>query len=235
MTDETFAQTLDRLQTQLRRAMNGPAAESMRRAGIPFRLNYGASLLRLRELAQTLPKDPDISRRLLGQDVRELRLLGLMILPFDKMNADDVLTYAREPVTLEEAEQWALLVASVEPLTHTLLRRRSELRATPMGRFLPYLLLAGWAATADESGSDLIGKMIEEAYGALTESEPLPAATILRSLSKVAEKRPSSRPQLRALASRLTAECAPGSVARAAGEEWTELLDFLDEDHGRQD
>ncbi|MCD7976046.1 MAG: DNA alkylation repair protein [Tannerellaceae bacterium] len=84
---------LKNIRVQLRRAMNGIVSTSMREKGIDYKLNFGVSLSKIREIASRYEKNADLARVLWQEDVREMKILATLI-------------YPAEEFTKEEADKW---------------------------------------------------------------------------------------------------------------------------------
>lgn len=73
------------LRTALRTSMDGVVSASMRDKGLHYGINFGLTLEYIERRAAALPHALDLARYLLSRDVRELRLIGLMIYPSEKL------------------------------------------------------------------------------------------------------------------------------------------------------
>lgn len=92
---------LKQLRTQLRLAMNGVVSTSMREKGLNYKLNFGVSLPKIKEIAAAYSKDASFAEVLWKQDVREMKILATMLYPV-------------EDFTPEKAEQWACQTTNQE-------------------------------------------------------------------------------------------------------------------------
>ena len=68
--------------------MNGVAAQAIRSSGMAYRLVYGVELPRLREIAAGYQPDRRVAQQLWDEDVRECRMLGIMLYPVGEFDAD---------------------------------------------------------------------------------------------------------------------------------------------------
>ncbi len=73
--------------------MNGVVSASMRGQGIAYKLNFGVSLPKIKEIASYYPKDAALAGYLWEQDVREFKILATLLQPW-------------ESFTKEQAERW---------------------------------------------------------------------------------------------------------------------------------
>ena len=71
------------IKQSFRQMMDGAVAQSMRNKGVDYKLNWGATLPRLREKADEIGKNYDLSIALWKEDVRECKILATMVMPAD--------------------------------------------------------------------------------------------------------------------------------------------------------
>ncbi|MDR1160810.1 MAG: DNA alkylation repair protein [Tannerellaceae bacterium] len=89
------------MQGRLRRVMNGVAAAGMRAQGIDYKLNFGASLPHIKEVALLYTKDAALAERLWKEDVRELKIIATLLQP-------------HEAFTPGQAERWVTDIRYIE-------------------------------------------------------------------------------------------------------------------------
>lgn len=87
--------------------MDGAVAKSMRDKGLDYKLNWGATLPRLREKADEIGKNYDLAIALWKENVRECKILATMIMPADRMLSEVVDIWMEQTPTQEIAEQAA--------------------------------------------------------------------------------------------------------------------------------
>lgn len=87
--------------------MDGATAQSMREKGLQYKLNWGATLPRLREKADEIGKNYDLAIELWKQDVRECKILATMIMPPDDVLPEVIDIWMEQTPSLEIAEQAA--------------------------------------------------------------------------------------------------------------------------------
>ena len=95
------------IKQSFRRMMDGAVAKSMRDKGVDYRLNWGATLPRLREMADEIGKDYDLAIALWKENVRECKILATMIMPADRMLPEVADIWMEQTPTQEIAEQAA--------------------------------------------------------------------------------------------------------------------------------
>ena len=84
------------IKQSFRQMMDGAVAQSMREKGLDYHLNWGATLLRLREKADEIGKNYDLAIALWKENVRECKILATMIMPADVVLPEviDILIHA---------------------------------------------------------------------------------------------------------------------------------------------
>ena len=72
MTAETIERVKE-IKRSFRTVMDGATAQSMRQKGLDYRLNWGVTIPRLREMADETGQDYDLAIALWKEDVRECK------------------------------------------------------------------------------------------------------------------------------------------------------------------
>ena len=83
MEKEKVEATVRTIKQSFRLLMNGVTAQSMRDKGVQYKLNWGASLLHLREMAAEYEKDYDLAIALWKEPIRECKILAGLLQPVD--------------------------------------------------------------------------------------------------------------------------------------------------------
>lgn len=99
--------TIKEIKQSFRLMMDGAVAKSMRDKGLDYKLNWGATLPRLREKADEIGKNYDLAIALWKENVRECKILATMIMPADRMLSEVVDIWMEQTPTQEIAEQAA--------------------------------------------------------------------------------------------------------------------------------
>ena len=99
--------TIKEIKQSFRLMMDGAVAKSMRDKGLDDKLNWGATLPRLREKADEIGKNYDLAIALWKENVRECKILATMIMPADRMLSEVVDIWMEQTPTQEIAEQAA--------------------------------------------------------------------------------------------------------------------------------
>ena len=100
------------IKQSFRQMMDGAVAQSMRDKGVDYKLNWGATLPRLREMADEIrPADEDsqyeLSIELWKENVRECKILATMLMPPERMLPEVCDIWMEQIPSQEMAEQAA--------------------------------------------------------------------------------------------------------------------------------
>ena len=108
MTNEETQQRVKEIKQSFRQMMDGSIAKSMRDKGVDYHLNWGATVLRLREKADEIGKNYDLAIALWKENVRECKILATMLMPPDEILPEVVDIWMEQTETVEIAEQAAM-------------------------------------------------------------------------------------------------------------------------------
>ena len=100
-------QQVKEIKQSFRQMMDGMVATSMRQKGLDYKLNWGATLPRLKEKADEIGKNYDLSIALWKENVRECKILATMLMPADKILPEVVDIWMEQIDSQEIAEQAA--------------------------------------------------------------------------------------------------------------------------------
>ena len=95
------------IKQSFRQMMDGAVAKSMRDKGLDYKLNWGATVPRLRAMADEMGQDYDLAIALWKEDVRECKLLATMLMPADRMLPEVCDIWMEQVPSQEVAEQLA--------------------------------------------------------------------------------------------------------------------------------
>ncbi len=95
------------IKQSFRQMMDGMIAQSMRDKGADYKLNWGATLPRLREKAEEIGQDYDLAIALWKENVRECKILATMLMPAEKMLPEVCDIWMEQMPSQEIAEQAA--------------------------------------------------------------------------------------------------------------------------------
>ena len=213
------------IKNQLRRLMDVKTAQSLKEKGYPFGRIYGSNVLKLRELAETLPKDRLLYERLWKEDVREMRLLAIFLLTPYRVSKERLLEMAREVRTTEEAEQLSGEVFLRSGLASELLLGEEGALPVP----LTYLLLTGLLRRGEiipeAVREGVAGKAAEDFAGGDTELKML----IHRFFVKLAEQSAEGRDTVKAFIREIESRGQDDPTADSVLEDLRDLLSYLEE------
>lgn len=92
------------IKQSFRLLMNGVTAQSMREKGVDYHINWGASLMHLREMASEQKKDKALAVALWRENIRECKILATMLMPHDEMDKEQAMIWMKDTHTQEIAE-----------------------------------------------------------------------------------------------------------------------------------
>lgn len=95
------------IKQSFRQMMDGAVSKSMRDKGLDYKLNWGATLPRLREMAQETGPNYSLALALWKEDVRECKILATMLMPADEMLSEVCDIWMEQVPSQEIAEQVA--------------------------------------------------------------------------------------------------------------------------------
>jgi len=98
-------QQVKEIKQSFRQMMDGVVASSMRQKGVEYKLNWGATLPRLKEKANEIGKNYNLAIALWKENVRECKILATMIMPADKILPEVVDVWMEQTDCQEIAEQ----------------------------------------------------------------------------------------------------------------------------------
>ena len=100
-------QQVKEIKLSFRQMMDGSIAQSMRNKGVNYKLNWGATLPRLKEKADGIGKNYELSIALWKENVRECKILATMIMPPDEVLPEVIDIWMEQIISQEIAEQAA--------------------------------------------------------------------------------------------------------------------------------
>ena len=142
------------IKKELRASMNGILSARMREAGMPFKLIFGVELPRLQSIAEEFPKDTELAHKLWSQNIRETRLLAIMLMPTEAFTPKEANTWAETMQTAEEAQVTAMILLSktnqAKEICMNWLEKKEALPSICACHALRRLLVQGIELNADE-------------------------------------------------------------------------------------
>ena len=110
----TIQEEVKRIKQSFRQMMDGQTAASMRNKGLNYKLNWGASLPMLREMAKdisfNLPPSThyQLAIALWKEDIRECKILATLLMPADEVLPEVIDIWMEQMPSQEMAEQAAM-------------------------------------------------------------------------------------------------------------------------------
>ena len=98
-------QQIKEIKQSFRQMMDGMVATSMRQKGLQYKLNWGATLPRLKAKADEIGKNYDLAIALWKENVRECRILATMLMPPDEVLPEVIDIWMEQIDCQEIAEQ----------------------------------------------------------------------------------------------------------------------------------
>ena len=111
----TTNESIKYIKQSFRQMMDGSIAQSMRDKGVDYKLNWGATLLRLREMAKEISDNQELiadgqyelAIALWKENIRECKILATLLMPADRMLPEVCDIWMEQMPTQEIAEQAA--------------------------------------------------------------------------------------------------------------------------------
>ena len=128
-------ETAKQIRARFRTRMDGVISQNMRLMGAQYHINWGISLMHLQDLAKDYTPDMHVALDLWKDNVRESKIMALLLMPADDFTQDIAEIWADTLGTQEIAEMAAMLlfanvsyapqmafrlIASTEPLRQIL-------------------------------------------------------------------------------------------------------------------
>ena len=98
-------QQIKEIKQSFRQMMDGMVATSMRQKGLQYKLNWGATLPRLKAKADEIGKNYDLAVALWKENVRECKILATMLMPADEVLPEVIDIWMEQTDCQEIAEQ----------------------------------------------------------------------------------------------------------------------------------
>ena len=105
--NEEIQKKIQEIKRSFRLIMDGATATSMREKGLNYKLNWGATLPRLKEMANEIGPNYSLAIELWKENIRECKILATMIMPPNEMLPEIVDLWMEQTDTIEIAEQAA--------------------------------------------------------------------------------------------------------------------------------
>ena len=154
------------IKLSFRQMMDGQVAKSMRDKGANYHLNWGATLPRLREMADEIGENYELAIALWKENVRECKILATMIMPPSEMLPEVADIWMEQTDNLEIAEQAAFNLYQHLPFAA---EKAYQWLASPedLTQLCGYHILARLFKNKQEPNERGINEFIDQALAAL--------------------------------------------------------------------
>lgn len=184
-------QKVKEIKQSFRQMMDGATAQSMRQKGLDYKLNWGATLPRLKEMAAELKGDEslslyDLAIALWKENVRECKILATMLMPPDEILPEVVDIWMEQTTTVELAEQAAFNLYQHLPFA----AEKAYLwlsAADDLPQICGYHVLSRLFSRRMEPNERGINEFVDQALTALQSSNPILRKAAMQSLIHFAD------------------------------------------------
>ena len=139
---ETTQETIRSIRNQLRLAMNGVTATSMREKGLRYKLNFGVSYPEIKAIAQQHEPSTALAHALWAADCRELKILATLLQPLQAFPLSEALQWIAEAPYPEIIELLSKHLLARLPYAEELVKVIYTRTDLPYGRAAAFLLQA---------------------------------------------------------------------------------------------
>ena len=157
------------IKQSFRLMMNGVTAQSMRQKGVGYKLNWGASLADLQQMADQYNCDYDLAVALWKEDIRECKILATMLMPRERMLPDLAELWMEQTPSQEIAELLAFNLFQHLDFA-PMLAYRWMASDEPLRQICAYQLLARLFAQGKEPNERGINEFLDQASTALSDA-----------------------------------------------------------------
>lgn len=164
--NEDIQARVQEIKRSFRLVMDGATASSMREKGLNYKLNWGASMVMLRQMAEEIGQDYDLAIALWKENIRECKMLATMLMPADKMLPEVADLWMEQTTTIEVAEQAAFNLYQHLPFAADMAFRYIATDA-PLYQLTGFHILSRLFMNKQEPNERGINEVIDQAMAAL--------------------------------------------------------------------
>ncbi len=182
------------MREELRLAMNGVVASSLREKGMAYGMIFGVPIPELRRIARRHEPDASLAVEMWAADVRELKLLATMLYPPAEFTLPLAMEWISEVPYPEVAEQLAANLLSVSPAKDGIARLCLSGEAT--GEYAPacgFLCVANVYIKEEETSPEVESLFLQKAKETLDGGMSFAARSALLALKRYGRRDESSR------------------------------------------
>lgn len=224
-------ETLREIRKKLRTAMDGVVAESMRGGGVEHKTNFGVTLPRLKEISKQFVPDKRLADALwYNGDVREFRLLSVLIRPVWTLTFEGALRLAVGVDSLELGEQLSKTLLIQQPYVFELAELLLNAEGlTYFSEIMPFVIATQlFAFTSNKPNDTFIESLngsIEREIRQMHDKESLDMPKLLY-ITRCVEKLVDKWPECTQLLHKRLREMEDEAIK--ANPLWIKLIDLLD-------
>lgn len=101
----TIEETIKDIRKRCRLAMDGIVSSTMRQYGLEYKLNFGVSLQKIKDIARNYQPDKELAETLWNENVRELKIMATLLYPIDEFSTETSNRWVRQIPNQEIREQ----------------------------------------------------------------------------------------------------------------------------------
>ena len=106
--EQTLRDKILEIKKSLRLAMNGVVSSLQRKQGLDYKINFGVEIPRLKVIAAQYNPNRDLALALWQENIRESKILAILLMPSSEFTADDAQTWIAEAPFTEIADQLSM-------------------------------------------------------------------------------------------------------------------------------
>lgn len=115
-----YQEVIRDIRKRCRVAMNGVVSTSMREYGLNYKLNFGVSIQKIKEIATRYQPEKDLAEKLWAEDTRELKILATLLYPKEEYTEEVAKRWISEIPNQEIREQLGFNLFQYLPFTYKL-------------------------------------------------------------------------------------------------------------------
>lgn len=106
--EQTVRDKILEIKKSLRLSMNGIVSSLQRKQGLDYKINFGVEIPRIKSIAAQYPKERSLALALWQENIRECKMLAIMLMPKENFTADDACQWISQAPFTEIADQLAM-------------------------------------------------------------------------------------------------------------------------------
>lgn len=106
--EQTVRDKILEIKKSLRLSMNGVVSSLQRKQGLDYKINFGVEIPRLKSIAAQYPKERTLALVLWQENIRECKMLAIMLMPSEAFTATDANRWIAETPFTEVADHLSM-------------------------------------------------------------------------------------------------------------------------------